>query len=482
MAIAFNAIGARSGGGTTTVSIDRPASGAAGMLAIAGRVGFLTPVTWSNESGWTAGPSLDGGVNVGGTPANDSHTTAARADYQELAGGEGTPVVFDQTLSGTGGTDPGCVGMAINYTKADGMVWDVVGTAGDDASHGSHRAITANGSLSFQPGDVLVCIVAYDTDAFAGSPTYALSASGITFGGTTKRSPDGAGITTGRDGNIQIAEATVSSGSGTVAPALAITQVTNQCGPAVFLRLREVAPTLVVSATAQGQITDSPTLTQTHELAAIAATQGQRTSDAQPAPVAISHIGRASTIGAVTTATPHLMFQGDTLVINADPPDDGYNGTYTAVPFGDSIIFFVSPGADDPSHPATGSIQRTSDVLALTQVHNLVVADLAQGQITDSPALTQTHELTVAELAQGQTLESPALTQTHELTVAELGQGQITDSPALTQTHELTVAELAQGQITDSPTLTVLGGFDLPPLVATGRHDRTLTATGSHPQ
>lgn len=230
MAISHFGTGAKSAGGTTTVSVGRPGGESAGDLTICGRVGWLDTITFTNESGWTNGGSLSGGINS----ANDDHTTAVRADYQEIVGGEGTPVVFDQ-----GGTISGCVGNMVSYRKTGGAWETPVVRSGNDNTHAGNRSIASSATMPLQPGDMLVAIVAYDTDAFAASPTYAFSASGITFGTLTRRTGD-AGVTTGSDGNIQICDALVSSGSGDVTVTLTITQVTAQCGPALFVRLREI--------------------------------------------------------------------------------------------------------------------------------------------------------------------------------------------------------------------------------------------------
>lgn len=231
MAIAFGAVGAKVITGTTTLAIAYPASVGAGDLVIAGRAGGNEAVTFTAE--WTNFVSLLGGLV--GTNANDSHQTRVGAETTVAAGGETGTVTFDQT-----GTVNGMCGVMARYTKDAGMSWNVAADTGDDNTHAANRSITTSGTLAFAAGDMLVAVVAVDTDTSLTITGPALTASGITFGTTTQRAPVSAGYITGNDGNIYIFDAAVSSGSGTVAAALAFTTATSQCGPAAFVRLREV--------------------------------------------------------------------------------------------------------------------------------------------------------------------------------------------------------------------------------------------------
>ena len=244
MTIAFGTIGAKSAGGTATVSVAMPASGAAGDMYVAGRAAWRTTAECdpANEASWTAGGELQGGTGT----AADAHTSIARIDYRSDAIPT-NPTVFDQT--GTPGTTGGCVGICARYTKT-AAAWAAAATAtGDDATHGSGRSATASTAISFQPGDMLVAVAAVDTDANAGITAPAFTASGITFGTTTARN-GGAGVTTGNDGNVILFDALVTAGTGTAAPTLAFTLVTVQCGPVSFLRLRE-APQVAITAAAE---------------------------------------------------------------------------------------------------------------------------------------------------------------------------------------------------------------------------------------
>ena len=231
MAVAFGAIGAKSAGGTTTIDVPHPASVGAGDLLIAGRVLYqVAGISAADEAGWTAGAELRGGT---GTSA-DAHATMAATDYKEAAGGETGNVTFDQT-----GTVAGCLGIMARYTKGSGT-WDVTSASGDDATHAADRSVTTSTNMDLAPGDVLVAVVAVDTDAALTITSPTFTASGITFG-TVNRRTSGAGVITGNDGNVELFDVDVSSGTATAAVTFAFTTVTTQCGPASFLRLREVA-------------------------------------------------------------------------------------------------------------------------------------------------------------------------------------------------------------------------------------------------
>lgn len=234
MAVTHVATGAKSAGGTTTVTIASPASTASGQMLLAFRAGWIPSTTWTDETDWTA----SGQTTTGGTGSSvDAHTTAIRCDRRVLTGSLAGPTTFDQTHTSNAGT----IGIMLSYQHGGGG-FDTVATAtGDDTSHGTNRSITSTSNIDLAVDDVVVVAVATDTDTnLADFANQAITASGITFGSTTRRSPSTAGVTTGGDGNIEVFEATVTSGSGTVAVTLAFDTSTSQCGPGVFVRLREV--------------------------------------------------------------------------------------------------------------------------------------------------------------------------------------------------------------------------------------------------
>jgi hypothetical protein len=226
-------IGTKVVAGTTTVVLGYPAGVAADQIALACRVGWENAVTFSDEAGWTNTASLAGGTGT----AADAHTTTVRVDRKELVGSESGTVTFDQT----GSAQAGVAGVMVTYQLGDtSNTWDVATSTGDDATHGANRSVTGSSSIPLAVGDVVVAVAAVDTDASLTITSPAITASGITFGATT-RLTSGAGSGQGDDGNVEVFEAKVTAGSGTVAPTLAFTTATSQCGPVAFVRLRAVA-------------------------------------------------------------------------------------------------------------------------------------------------------------------------------------------------------------------------------------------------
>jgi len=238
--------GAKTAGGTGAITVTYNGV-AAGRLALLGRYAWNDTATFTGESGFTLVDELTGGTGT----SVDSHTGRTRVDSRELDGSESGTFTPNQ-----GGTVSGAIGVMPVY-ETDGT-WDTIASAtGTDNTHGTGRSVTASSSISFQPGDVLVCFIGVDTDAATAWTAQTLAASGITFGGGTVTVHDSTtgGVLTGNDGNIMVLEATVTAGSGTVAPTLTMTGGPSQCGPVVFVRLRDVVTDVPVSDS------DSPTVT-----------------------------------------------------------------------------------------------------------------------------------------------------------------------------------------------------------------------------
>lgn len=229
MTIAFGSIGAKSAGGTTSVSVAHPSGIAAEDYLILADAGWPASAGVNALSGW----SVD--QQSGGTGSSvDAHDTTIAMFRKIAAGSESGTVAV-----GRGGTPSGQLGIMARYTKTTDA-WDaVVSVSGNDNTHGANRSVTT-GTLDLAPGDMLVIAAATDTDTdLAGFASPAVSASGITFG-TVSRRTTGAGVTTGNDGNVELFDVLVTAGTGTVAVTFSFTTTTSQCGPVRIARLREV--------------------------------------------------------------------------------------------------------------------------------------------------------------------------------------------------------------------------------------------------
>lgn len=238
MGIAFRAAGTKTNGSGSVVSPPLPTRDVStigeGDIMVACRAGWSTAVDHLDETGWTAQGELEGGV---GSSA-DAHVTEARGDTRVAQSGDGTPA-FD-----AGGTVGGLIAIVLGYMKSSPRsTWSVATTTADDNTHAANRSTSGAGSISWQVGDVVIAIAAVDTDAALTITAQSFTATNVTFGTATRRTPATAGSTAGQDGNIEVFDAIVTGvvGTPTTAPSLSFTTVTAQCGPVTFIRLREVA-------------------------------------------------------------------------------------------------------------------------------------------------------------------------------------------------------------------------------------------------
>jgi hypothetical protein len=238
--IAFGAAGTKVIAGTSTIALGYPASVGAGNLLLAGRALWTDVSALAlDETGWTARGDLHGGTGA----ANDAHTSRVRADSKEAAGGETGTVTFDQSATGVGGV----TGIMARYTKAAGMAWNIVHATADDNTHAANRSVTT-AAMDLAAGDMLVAFAAIDTEVTLTITSPTFTASGITFG-TVNRRTSGAGSGGGQDGNLEMFDVPVNSGSGNVAVTFAFTTTTAQCGPVTIVRLREVVSTPEIALT-----------------------------------------------------------------------------------------------------------------------------------------------------------------------------------------------------------------------------------------
>lgn len=231
MAVAHVATGARGAGANGTggnAPADYPSGVAAGRLAVACIV--RKPETVSATAVWTQQIVATGGT---GTTGVDVGPTKIDLQTKVLDGTESGTVNFP--LGASPFTSAGIANISIYQCAGD---WLLATSAGDDTTHGTGRSATGTTSIALAPGDVVVAFVGSDTDATTAWTSPAITASGITFGATTERLAPG-GTNTGNDVGFSIHEATVSSGSGTAAPAISLSSGPSNCGPVAFLRLRE---------------------------------------------------------------------------------------------------------------------------------------------------------------------------------------------------------------------------------------------------
>ena len=431
--VVFTAIGAKTGADATPNSIDvaHPAGTAASQILVAGRCTWRSSAECdpSDETGWTNQGELAGGTGT----AADAHTTIIRADTKELSGSDAGPTSFDQT--GTPSTTGGATGVIASYTKADsGATWDVENTTGDDAGHAANRSATGSATIDFAVGDVLVAIAAVDTDAALTITAPALTASGITFS-TTNRRTSGAGSTTGNDGNIELFDATVTAGSATVAPTLAFTTGTSQCGPVSFVRLRSVS--------AGGGATATPgVIALTVAVPAVTPQAGTTTA---PAVIARSLTVPAVTAQAGASTSPAVIAR--TVAVPAVTTAAGATSSPAVVPLAVSL----------PVVSATGGGSATATP-AVTPLSFALPAPTPQAGTTVTPAQIVTVIAVPAATASG--ASAGTATPTAVTVAATLGAATATGggstSPAVIARTILIPAATASGATTGTATPTVI--------------------------
>lgn len=200
------------------------------------------------------------------------------------------------------------------------------------------------------------------------------------------------------------------------------------------------ATDLVVADAAQAHSSDSPTLTQVHNLAVADAAQAHAADSpalTQLHQLVAQDAGQAQTVDAPTLAVIHHLEVADATQVQSA---DGLTLTQAHI-----------LAAGDASQT------QTADTVELAHIHQLTAADATHGQATDSLSLTQLHEITVADAAQASTAEAVTLSVGGiDLLVSDAAQAQTVDAPSLTQAHNLTVIDAGQGQSAETSSLTQL--------------------------
>lgn len=263
MAVAHVATGARGAGGTTSVTVAYPAGVAAGRLAVIGRVIKPSTATGLTPAGYVNRADATGGTGAAG---NDVGQTRVIADTRLLDGSE------TGTVACTQATSPNSAhGLMLLYSVSAGAGWDIAATTGADNTHGTGRAATG-GALPLAPGDVVVAVIASDTDTITNFTTPAITASGITFGAATIRVNSG-GVGTGQDTGLHVVEATVTAGTGNVAPSLSLSAGPSNCGPVAFVRLRQTASTITVPQVTEAETAAFPRVVKSGQVVAATETE-----------------------------------------------------------------------------------------------------------------------------------------------------------------------------------------------------------------
>jgi hypothetical protein len=463
--IAFGAIGAKSAGGTTTVSVAYPTSVGAGDALILPDCGWPSSAGVNALSGWTVAQQ------AGGTgTAVDAHTTTQAQFHKEAAGGETGPVSV-----GRGGTPTGQLGVMARYTKT-AAAWAAIATAsGSDSTHGADRSITT-GTIDLAPGDMLAIGVAVDTDAGLTITSPTISATGITFGTLTRRT-SGIGVSTGEDGNVDLWDVPVTAGTGTVAVTFSFTTATTQCGPIVITRLREGSSGATVNAVTATATADSPVsvvragasvvaalLTATALALAPSIAGGARVDATAASATATSVVptvsavasAQVSAVTATATATAGVpTVSGQVVIIDGAPALASALALPPTVVGGARVTAVTASANSAANSPSFGTGQ---------------VATTATATATALPPTVITGALVSSPVATATALALPP-------TTGGASNGQVNAVPATATTAAL--APVVSGGARVTATTVTATGTTAPPVVVGGARVAGLTATST---
>lgn len=414
----------------------------------------------STPAGWTEIASAVS--NTGRSTGVDNGNTRTKSIYRVWQSGDSMP-----TISPT----PNNVSAAKASTyRATSGTYDLAGAIVADDTTGSPITLNSGSTLGITSGDILHVDWVVNGDAptlgvFSGSATGAtLSPSATTWLAT--------GTTTlGTDlrfsSNSQTCTAGTATGNWIFTSTLGGT-TTNAVGTGAMYRIREAAAatSLTVDGSTQTQTADSPSLTQVHELGALAATQAQTAENVALGQTHILVLNAATQAQTAENVTLGVVSGTDLVVQDA-------HHDMTTGPAALEVTLAVQDATQGHS----------SATPSLTQVHSLTAQDAGQAQTSENPALTQTHILSVQPAAHAQAADSPSLvvalavqdaTHGHAvetvtlgspsgLTVQDATQAVTSDAPTLTQIHALTVQGATHGQTSESVAL----GVDLAVQAAT---------------
>jgi len=217
----------------------------------------------------------------------------------------------------------------------------------------------------------------------------------------------------------------------------------NDAGTTIIIAFKEQpAIDLVTNEGNEAQGSDSPVLTQTHNLADAEGAQAQASDNTG---VTQTHV-LASAENAQAQASDAPVLTG-THNLTADEAAQGQVSDTPTVTVTHVLL------ADEGMQ---GQNSDTPTVTEESAASDLIPDEGAQAEISDEPALSQTHKLGVDEGDQSQVSDEPLLTQTHNLSAQEGVQAQVSDSPAITQLHVLAPDESTQVQVSDVPTIVLV--------------------------
>lgn len=244
MAIAYGSISSASQAGITSVMYRAPDVLASGDLIVWTVVNKYPPNAPATPTGLTLlGREVMGDSSGGGADIGDVYCSVYTRESN------GTEDAATETVSITSGNS--ATSRSVSYTRGAGTSWDVAYAWGEQATASTAWSITT-GSLDLAAGDVVLAVIAKNSDADGTHTAHALTASGVTFGAAVARTTVH-GTTSGDDCASQVVEFPVSSGSGSGAVTFSMSlsgSGTDAAGGVMLVRLREIGGSTPVYWTA----------------------------------------------------------------------------------------------------------------------------------------------------------------------------------------------------------------------------------------
>lgn len=229
MAITFVSAAAPSTG-TTSVSPAYPSSPSSEDLILCFIASKEPASDPTHSSGFTLLAKKDG--VAGGAVGANSGPTSIFIFYKESDGTESGTVTF--SISGGDSS----VGRMALYSKTGGYTWDYANyTSGEDTTNGTGVSVAGAGGIDLSSGDMILGTFS-GTRGNTSSSARAFSGSGMTFATADERIDSSNSSSPGV--MLLVSDAQVTTGNNNT-PTATWTLAAGSLGPAIILRLREVA-------------------------------------------------------------------------------------------------------------------------------------------------------------------------------------------------------------------------------------------------
>jgi len=207
---------------------------------------YTTAIT--TPSGWTKIGETTNGTTVSGI---DTGSMKVAMYVKESA----TPGAIGAITMAT--PDSACA-VIHSYSKDPSYAWNYSAfTTGSQTTNQANYSATGAAGLAVAADDWVVAATAVNTDLAVGGPSAqsigGMSGATLAVSVRTAGTSDGQGlVTTGNDSRLMVVDADVTAGSSNSAPTMTYTLGSSSSGASIWLRLREVAPFVLLMSQMTG--------------------------------------------------------------------------------------------------------------------------------------------------------------------------------------------------------------------------------------